>query len=278
MTASQKPKTPSMTMTVRQGISPESVNLFCKRANRVTLSQIVEDVVVRESIWAEGEARRVRFILDINFYPEEEYWEEHHLEPLDILAAFRYRIPVGLKKEITAELRKLDADMKSQISQLGVGKKVSSKGVEGEEDEEDGGPVKVKGDDEESVGDGDAEDEKRVRQKKQLATYESDSENEDVEDVAEYNDDAIEADYDDAELAPDFATTMKKSKTDSIKSFVAGVSHDFQSHLQQCTSFDFDATKCSFTLEVFASQCSYFSSLHDLVFIRHAQTLVRWYY
>src|SRR5258708_39470455 len=75
MTASQKPKTPSMTMAVRQGVSPGSIDLFCKRANRVTLSQIVENVVVQESLWAEGEALRIRFIVDINFYPKEEYQE-----------------------------------------------------------------------------------------------------------------------------------------------------------------------------------------------------------
>jgi hypothetical protein len=94
-------------------------------------------------------------------------------------------------------LKKLDADMKSQISQLGIGKKVSSrvlkegvmkmmKAREGERD------------DEESVGDGDAEDEKRARQKKQQATYESDSEDEEAEDIIEYDDDAIEAEYADA--------------------------------------------------------------------------------
>jgi hypothetical protein len=99
MTASQKPKTPSMTMTVRQGVSPESIDLFCKRANRVTLSQIVENVVVQESLWAEGEARRIRFIVDINFYPKEEYQEEHDLKPSEILAAFLYRFPVALKKK-----------------------------------------------------------------------------------------------------------------------------------------------------------------------------------
>jgi DNA-directed RNA polymerase I subunit RPA1 len=243
-----------MAMTVRQGVSPESINLFCKRANRVTLSQIVENVVIQESLWAEGDARRIRFIVDINFYPKEEYKEEHDLKPSEILAAFEYKFPVGLKKEIVLELKKLDADMKSQISQLGIGKKVSSMGVEGEGDEDDDErPMKVRGDDEESVGDGDAEDEKRARQKKQQATYESDSEDEEAEDTAEYDDDAIEAEHADVDPAPDSADTVnKKSEKVSLKS---QVSDGFKRHLHQCTTFEFNARKCSFTLEVFASYC-----------------------
>ena len=253
MTASQKPKTPSMSMTVRQGVSAESINLFCRGANRVTLSQIVDNVTVRESLWTEGEARRIRFAVDVNFYPREEYQEEHGLEPSEILAAFRFMFPVILKKEIVVELKKLDADMKSQIAQLGIGKRFSNSG-EGEDEEDEEGPVKTKGDDEESVGDADADDEKRARQKKQQATYESDSENEDVEDIAEYDDDAIEAEYADADLTPDLTDTVtKKSKTTSLESLLAEVPENFQRILQQCTSFDFDATKCSFTLEVFVS-------------------------
>ena len=254
MTASQRPKTPSMTMAVRQGISPESIDLFCKRANRVTLSQIVENIVVQESLWAEREARRIRFVVDINFYPKEEYREEHDLKPSEILAAFAYRFPVVLKKEIVLELKKLDADMKSQISRLGIGKKVSARDVGGEDDEDGEGPVKARRDDEESVGDGDAEDEKRARQKKQQATYESDSEKEEDEDPAEYDDDAIEAEYADANLAPDSADTMdNKSKKVPLKSAIAEASEGFQRLVHQCTNFDFDGNKCSFTLEVFAS-------------------------
>ena len=255
-----------MTMTVRQGVSAESINSFCRGANRVTLSQIVDNITVRESLWAEGEARRIRFIVDINFYPMEEYQEEHSLEPSEVLGAFQIMFPAILKKEIVAELKKLDADMKSQIAQLGIGKKLFSQDGEGDDEEDEEGPVKTKADDEESVGDADAEDEKRARQKKQQATYESDSEVEDVEDLAEYDDDAIEAEYADAGLAPDSSdAVIKKSKTTSLESLCTEVSEGFQRTLQQCTSFDFDASKCSFTLEVFVSCSPDTTNLHDAV-------------
>jgi DNA-directed RNA polymerase I subunit RPA1 len=248
-----------MTMIVQQGVPPESIDLFCKRANRVTLSQVVENIVIRESLCKEGETRRIRFIIDINFYPKEEYQEEHGLEPSDILSSFQYRFPVGLKKEIAVELKKLDADMKNQIAQLGIGKKVSSKDVEGEGGEDDEGPVKVRGEDEESVGDADAEDEKRARQKKQQATYESGSEDEEVEDLAEYDDDAIEAEYAGGDLGPDSTDAVTKKSKSSLKTLLTEASEGFQRHLQQCTSFDFDASKCSFTLEVFVAPY-YFNS------------------
>ncbi|KAF9534749.1 hypothetical protein CPB83DRAFT_802942 [Crepidotus variabilis] len=249
MTASSKPKTPSMSMKVRQGITPEDVNLFCKRASRVTLSQLVENVEVLESLRVAGEARRTQLTANINFYPKPEYSEEHDLSPTEILAAFSVRFPLMLKKEILSEMKKLDADLKSQMAQLGQGKK--SKAKEGAADDDDDGdtPAKKRGDDEGSeVGDGDAEDEKRARQKKQQATYESDDDEEE-EEIVEYNDETLEAEFADQGDAEKDAEPLVKAKKSSLKSLVKRASDLFQRHLQQCIAFSFDESKASCTLE-----------------------------
>ncbi|KAF5321315.1 hypothetical protein D9619_000650 [Psilocybe cf. subviscida] len=248
MTASQKPKTPSMTMKVRDGVSAEDISLFCKRASRVTLSQVVDNVTVQEELRVEGDARRTQFTVNINFYPKVEYQQEYDLEPTELLAAFGTQFPLTLKKEIVSEMKKLDADLKSQMAQLGQGKKVRS--TEGEnEDDEDEAPKKKKDEDEESeVGDGDADDEKHARQKKQAASY-SDDENDEDEEIGEYNDAALEAEFaSDDDDAPS-VEKAKKSNKSPFKALLSIVSEKFQRNLSHCVSFDYNSEKCTFKLE-----------------------------
>lgn len=277
MTASQKPKTPSMTMKVRPGTSPEDVSMFCKRASRVTLSQVVDNVTVQEQLRTEGDARRTQFTIDLNFYPKHEYQQEYDIEPEEIVAAFGVKFPLTLKKEMLAEMKKLDADLKSQMAQLGHGKKVKAKEGEAGNDDEDGEVPRRKKDDDEGseVGDGDADDAKHSRQRKQQATYESDEE-ENEEEVGAYDDAAIEAEYASGDENAD--ETPKKPKSTSFKELVSRASNLFQRHLQQCISFSFDESKSSFKLEVIPS--SIFCLLNanaSTVPSGHAQVTIRRY-
>lgn len=247
MTASQKPKTPSMTMKVKAGISEADVALFCKRASRVTLSQVVDHVTVQEELRSEGNARRTQFTVDINFYPKAEYEEEYDLDESDVLMSFGVQFPLTLKKEIISEMKKLDADLKSQMAQLGHGKKVSAKAGEAEGDDDEA-PKKRKDDDEGSeVGDGDADDEKHARQKKQQATYDSDD-SEDEGEIGAFDDAALEA-----ELASDGEASdmeVKKPKKKSFKAMVETVSSMCQKHMHHCIAFDFADGKATLKLEV----------------------------
>lgn len=255
MTASQKPKTPSMTMNVREGIPQAEIDLFCKRASRVALSQLVDNVVVRETSKVEGQARRTVFSIDINFFPEEEYISEHDVRSLDILNVFSARFPLTFKKEIANEMKRLDSDLKSQIAELGKGKKADARegGDDDAEEEGEKGARKKRGDDEESeVGDGDADDEKRARQKKQQATYESEDEGEDEEGEGEYDDAEIEAAYaeDENENVEGGERKKKKKKPSSLEEEASRVADSFTSHLHHATSFNFTPSQCAFEVEV----------------------------
>lgn len=250
MTASQKPKTPSMTMKVRRGISPHDISLFCKRASRITLSQIIDNVLVHEQLRVEDEARRTQFTVNITFYPKHEYQEEHDLQPAEILAAFGVKFPLTLKKEMLKEMKKLDADLKSQMAQLGQGQKAKSKEGEADDDEDTEISTKKNADEESEAGDGDADEVKHNKQRKQQATYDSDDEDDGEEDNP-YNDAAIETAYasGDEHLDGDEAS-LKKPKSTSFKSLVDRVSGLFQRHLQHAIAFDFDESQCAFKLEV----------------------------
>lgn len=270
MTASRSPKTPSMTMKVRRGISPHDVSLFCKRASRITLSQVVDNVIVHEQLRLEDEVRRTQFTVNITFYPKHEYQEEHDLQPAEILAAFGVKFPLTLKKEILDEIKKLDADLKSQMAQLGQGKKVRSKEGEGDEEGEDNETPRKKNADEESeAGDGDADEVKHSKQRKQQATYDSDDEDDSEEDKQDKpSDDAIEAASASDHLDGNEAD-LKKSKSMSFKSSVARISGFFQRHLQHAIAFDFDESHCTFKLEVSLSFSSSYCKIQTVGCLVH---------
>jgi len=250
MTASEKPKTPSMTMKIRQGISQEDIDSFCKRASRITLSQVVENVVVREFFRVGGKARRVVFNIDINFFPPEEYMTEYDVEPMEILNAFSGRFPLTLKKEIANEMKRLDADLKSQIAELGKGKKTKEKESASDDADDDGeAPKKKKDDDEESeVGDGDADDNKGTRQKKQRAPYESDEEQDEGE--GELDDAEIEAAYAEDEDDMNVDEGEKKRKDSTLEEEADRVADLFIQHLLHASTFVFTPSQCNFELEV----------------------------
>ncbi|KAI5834493.1 beta and beta-prime subunits of DNA dependent RNA-polymerase [Schizophyllum commune Tattone D] len=255
MTASQKPKTPSMTMKVRKGVSADDIALFCKRASRLTLSQIVDSVTVKERLVVEGDARRTRFAVDLAFFPRDEYAAEYDVEPTEILAAFATRFPLTLKKELQAELKKLDANLRAQIQELGKGMKPRE--TEGQEaaDDEDGeaaaaAPRRRDDDEESEDGDGDADEEKRQRQRKQMATYEDDEDEEDDDEAqGEMGEEELEAAFASDDEEEKVQKEVKGAKKRGIAKQIDKVRNIFKKNLVQAVDFDFTESNCTFQIE-----------------------------
>lgn len=280
MTASQKPKTPSMSMRVRPGTSQEDINVFCKRASRLTLSQLVESASVAEQLQAKDDSRRMQYTVTLNLFPRKEYEAEHDVQPAEILQCFAVKFPLMLKKQITAEMKRLDADLKSQISQLGKGKK--AKGDRGEPDAADEGEEegandtkRRRRDDEESeIGDGDADDEKRARQKKEQATYDDDDESEsENEEIGEFGDEELEAELAE-EARGDSKSRVSKAPSQGFQNQVRLVGSSFCLNFSQAQerSFNFSETQCSFQLDVSSLEiCSTYHLPSLLVYVRYAQ-------
>ncbi|KAI0040088.1 beta and beta-prime subunits of DNA dependent RNA-polymerase [Auriscalpium vulgare] len=254
MTASTKPKTPSMTMTVTEGNAEEEVDAFARKASRLTLSQVIDNITVTESLAVNGQARSKNFKINISFFPEEEYRTEYDVDPTAILGAFGTRFPLILKKEVQTELRKLDADMKSQIAELGKGKKVTERSgeAEGADEGDEGEPSgRSRDDDEESeVGDGDATSEKRKRQSAQQATYESDEDEDEGSEGGELDDAAIEAAYasEDGSGSDEGAPKVKKGKG-GLKALVAKTEEAFLENFPNAMAFAFQPSGCQIELE-----------------------------
>lgn len=240
-------------MRVKAGVAEEDVLAFCKRASRLTLSQIVDKVEVNEQL---ASTRRRQFAVSISFYPKDEYREEYDVEPSEVLASFNTKFPQILKKEIQIELKKLQADLKA-LSDVGRGRaETRAEGAVGE-DEDANAEATVVDDNMSEVGDGDADDEKRARQSKQQATYDSDSDDEDVP-PKEFDDAALEAEYAETgsdagaeknDNAMDVDASLDSSSRALDEQFIE-VRKNFFSNLKSATIFSFTDDGVRFELEV----------------------------
>lgn len=152
-------------------------------------------------------------------------------------------------------MKRLDEDVKKQMTELGKGKRVTDiAGDDNGDADADVEPKKKRADDEGSeVGDGDADDEKHARQKKQQATYDDDDDDEDDEpdnrDLEAYSDDELAAEFasDDEEVEKPKPVNVKAKQLQEHVRTVAGT---FGKNLPQSTSFKFSGSRCTFVLEV----------------------------
>ncbi|KAF9268176.1 beta and beta-prime subunits of DNA dependent RNA-polymerase [Marasmius fiardii PR-910] len=252
MTASQKPKTPSMTIRVRPGTPQEDIDRFCKRASKLTLSQVVERIAVTEKLWTHGDSRRRLYTIEIFFFPREEYEAEYDTDPAEVVSSFGVKFPLTLKKEMTAEMKRVDADMRSQISQLGQGKKSQSKDNEAAEGDDDGEePKSLRNDDDGSEdNDGDAGNAKHAREQKEQASYESDDDDseDDDEELVPYNDEELEVEYAGEMEAQKHNESKFKSKSKNFKARVKRVRDMFQRNFHPTDSFEFEESKATIVL------------------------------
>ena len=243
MTASTKPKTPSMRITVRPGHSAEEIKRFCKAASRLTLSQVVESIVVTEKLAAEQGQRNKVFTIKIFFFPEEEYRAEYDVSPAEIKKSFGIKFAQAMKKEIQTELKKLAVDMKNQISALGKGraeKEPRGGGGAVAEDAEDDEPAAPADDNASEVGDGDADTAKRVRQQVEQVSYESDEESDE-----EFDDEAVEATHAEPEKK-EMEGVEEKPKAKAPSS----VEQQFYLNFPAASSFKFTSKRCTMQLTV----------------------------
>ncbi|KAG8969894.1 hypothetical protein FRC03_000140 [Tulasnella sp. 419] len=258
MTASRKPKTPTMTLPISQGLSRDRIESFCKKASRLLLSEVVDCVTVTEQLITEHGSRQKLFSVKINLFPKAQCQKEYLVETEELMSALGREFPLVLRKELTSELKKLGENLKSQSANIGKGRIVRENDeggrISGDQDvDDDEGTTRKKDDDEASeIGDGDRDSAKKLKQGKQQATYDDSSESDDgmkEDETRGMDEDTIEAaiqgddssDSDDELIGDgDWADTM----TDIQSTF-----------MERCqpwaTKFNFerDGSKCTFNLK-----------------------------
>ena len=257
MTASTKPKTPTMTLPIAAHMKSSAITKFCKKACRLKLSEIVDYVSVQEKLVIIGGTLKKLFTVIITFFPKEHYKEQYLVTPVEILDALGYRFSAVLRKEMLSELKKLGEDMKSQASGIGKGRatRTHDEAVTAERGEADAdadvGPSGAQ-DDVSEVGDGDADDAKRERQTRQLSTYDSDESDDEVSINSEY----LEAQFDENDIDEEANNDGQPNLAREKSAWKDRVDVAGRAFMERCppwsTSFDFssDGSECKFQLEV----------------------------
>ncbi|KAF8580902.1 beta and beta-prime subunits of DNA dependent RNA-polymerase [Ramaria rubella] len=250
MTASTKPKTPNMTLPVVDHAHADELEDFCKRATRLTLSQLVEKVLVKERLCIKSGVRTKEYTVNICFFPVDEYQKEYHITPAEVLDCFGTRFAPILRREIILELKRLDADIKSQSDSIGKGRTEQARtGAGGEEGEADEAAPGGNGEESE-VGDGDADDVKRARQSKQQATYDNDSDDEVQDpDMITLDDERIEEAFRDDGHTLDDNNSDFSAEAENLAGRIENATELFMKNLKHATSFSFEERECFFKLE-----------------------------
>jgi hypothetical protein len=247
-----------MTIPIRKDVPSTDIEHFCKKATRVTLAQLMDTVTVKEQLLSNGNDRTREYTIRMTLFPEEEYRSEHDVTPAEILFALGKILPVYLDKDIKVEFKKLGADLKDLMKEVGKGRKApageeGATGGDGEDDEAGGDKRTSRRREEErsDLGDGDAEDEKRAKQGRQQATYESDDEGEVANEDYDENQAIEDAYAEDAEMSSDEEEEKDVVDTENdLQEFVDRARQDFFEKFLQASDFEWKDNACTITINV----------------------------
>jgi DNA-directed RNA polymerase I subunit RPA1 len=244
MTAAVEPKTPMMQLPIRKGTSMADIERFCQQSSRLTLSQLIDRIEVRERVQkATGSLVKI-FSIQFLFFPLHECFKAHYMG-VEQFALALVRLAGILRRDINLYFKRLEKDSRSQAENIGKGSAIRDASFQGEQEqaEEEKGP-----DDQVSErGDGDADDEKRHRQTQEQTTYDEESGDEEEEKEDE-DEDAIEAGTD----GENSQIEDEEQSGDSNEAQITGMRDAFAQALPLVPkSFSFDGSgRISFDLEV----------------------------
>ncbi|CAG8469432.1 8106_t:CDS:10, partial [Cetraspora pellucida] len=109
MTASEKIKTPMMTLPLLENVSEQEYSKFCQKISKITLAEIVDQMIVTERLSSkrdsDGLVRCRIYNIRMQFYPREEYTEEFNIVPLQIERAIESKFIKHLMSAISNELK-----------------------------------------------------------------------------------------------------------------------------------------------------------------------------
>ncbi|KAI9278023.1 hypothetical protein BY458DRAFT_452613 [Sporodiniella umbellata] len=235
MTAARNIKTPTMLLPLLGDVTPKKAGQFCKSASRLTLAQLVDNVIVREKTSTKSSdnnyKRSKTYSIRINLFDEKEYNEEYRV------SAKRVKEVVGtvFVKDLEELIRKDIKDIKKDDISKGHRMDLSD-AVE----HDDSAVATAREDDGADEGE-DAKTSRKAAENKPQASYEEPEEDE-VEKTLEDE----EAEFEQAILAGgEEEEAPKRTKASDIETQVVQNS-------KYCTKFTFDDTHgayCEIDLE-----------------------------
>ncbi|GAA96623.1 uncharacterized protein L969DRAFT_75435 [Mixia osmundae IAM 14324] len=210
MTASFKPKTPSMHMPFLDHVSEETAARFCKGATKLMLSQVIDKITVVEKLESEAGALQRIYEVRMQFYPASEYSAEYQTKPTEILEAIAKRFIPIFDKALSAELKLYQAAAVVDVGTLGKASNSSrvADAVDDGELDDEREPVRAGGNEDEQ--DGNKDEEKLRRQGNQDVMYGDDDVASDEGDGDAIGDDFDEDAFEDA-FRPDDASSVSRN-------------------------------------------------------------------
>lgn len=214
MTAARVIKTPTMLLPLKPDVSQEAASNFCKKASKLTLSQLLDNVVVTESVLAksaETNYQRAKvYSIRLNLFSEKEYREEYRVNAQRVKEVLATTFLKGLQDAIKRDIKGARKDHTEDIS--APSKERDDNG--GSADLDDSQAVEATYDSD--AGDGDATDARLAAKTRQNASYdepdEEDVVNRTLEDEeAELEKVAQNGVDDDEELEDESVTTGSKN-------------------------------------------------------------------
>jgi len=257
MTASANPKTPTMKLPLREGVSVSDSETFIKQVSRLNLSQVAERVTVTERLSGRSaeESRLRRYTVLLEFYPPEEYRSEYEITSDQLHDSLAFSFALKLKKEIVEEMR---TAQKTKTQDLQVGQGLRVRGNDLAEDE-DGQAGRRGRDDELDDDDGDTYQAKRQAQARQHEYEEDDGADSGIADLEDYVEQHLAEDIEDAApkrtVKRDADEEMDVDATEKAQADARAdlLSETFKLAVKYATSFSFDVLggkSAQFDLEV----------------------------
>lgn len=285
MTASANISTPQMVLPIKNNVTDEQADFFCKSVTRIILSQLIDNVVVTERTGLNSANQHVRaYNVRINLFTRDEYEKEYDVTQGEVEQVLCNKFLMMLEDSVTREIRRqkrleqsvvVQADTPAQpVPQSKASKAKENKAANGEEGEEGEHFGADSGDDEESSGDeGDEEDVKAKKQDEERASYdkgdqsdaevdvEAEENNSESEQASSESDDSMDEEGDsDTSVSDGEETNSKKLSQRRSTAALSESALDRQRAVQTMhrtvSKFNFDDEKgewCEFELEYSAA-------------------------
>ncbi|QEU58218.1 Rpa190 [Kluyveromyces lactis] len=241
MTASAAIKTPQMTMPIRDDVSDELADTFCKNITKVMLSEVIDKVQVTETIGAQDSSTSSRsYIINVRFFDSEEYLEEYDVTKEELESVIAGKFIKTLETAIVKEIKKQkktslpDVGIALPKSQTAMGTDERITNVEEDNDEEQ---MRKKSKESVSYDDPDEDEVETMRQAEQTSDEEFDSDKESESESDE--------DMDEAKKERENGKHMTKEQRDRQSALISST--------RFVTKYNFDDDEgkwCEFKLEL----------------------------
>lgn len=261
MTASAHIATPTMKIPFVDETSEQEQRRFVQKASRLTVSEVVDQVLVEERLLPKKDGPRKRkYAVTLQFFNPAEYKDTYGIEVEEVLRGIATHFIPLLEKEIKAELKRSKKQAKAQAADIGRGHAMRMAEASNEEEQQE--QEELRHDNAEDMEDGDADDLKRSAQRNNDHDYDATDNNSNAGDLeadfdAAFNDNpkttqpdsSDESEDEDESSAQNEDSEKKRERLDELESQATSSTMFTQ-------SLTFDKEKgawCKFDLEVCSS-------------------------